>query len=217
MTHSCTQWNVDNFLPTLYKLCFLMKCCEILFSGKCFRNLVTIPAATAKCVALPVYTKEQGITFISLWPWPAFSGWFEANLCVSFSDCGWHKCGMYWSDNFSPRMPCQWYVRGGGEGKRRILIGQSVPPTPFGMAFGRLKLSPLYCIAGISWVIEDVHAMWLTCYDSCRFCHWVGHGVVMTGACRYYGFCCSWPAISVVTCHSNCLAVILYPEVTSLE
>jgi hypothetical protein len=40
-------------------------------------------------------------------------------------------------------MPCQWYVRGGGEGKRRILIGQSVPPTPFGMAFGRLKLSPL--------------------------------------------------------------------------
>jgi hypothetical protein len=45
-------------------------------------------------------------------------------------------------DNFSPRMPCQWYVRGGGEGKRRILIGQSVPPTPFGMAFGRLKLSP---------------------------------------------------------------------------
>jgi hypothetical protein len=31
------------------------------------------------------------------------------------------------------------YVSGGGEGKRRILIGQSVPPTPFGMAFGRLK------------------------------------------------------------------------------
>jgi hypothetical protein len=31
-----------------------------------------------------------------------------------------------------------------GEGKRRILIGQSVPPTPFGMAFGRLKLSPLF-------------------------------------------------------------------------
>jgi hypothetical protein len=41
-------------------------------------------------------------------------------------------------------MPCQWYVKGGGEDKRRILIGQSVPPTPFGMAFGRLKLSPLY-------------------------------------------------------------------------
>jgi hypothetical protein len=40
-------------------------------------------------------------------------------------------------------MPCQWYVRGDGEGKRRILIGQSVPSTPFGMAFGRLKLSPL--------------------------------------------------------------------------
>jgi hypothetical protein len=47
-----------------------------------------------------------------------------------------------WGDNFSPIMPCQWYVRGGGEGKRQILIGQSVPPTPFGMAFGRLKLSP---------------------------------------------------------------------------
>jgi hypothetical protein len=31
----------------------------------------------------------------------------------------------------------------GGEGKRRILIGQSFPPTPIGMAFGRLKLSPL--------------------------------------------------------------------------
>jgi hypothetical protein len=31
-------------------------------------------------------------------------------------------------DNFSPWMPCQWYVRGGGEGKRRILIGQSLPP-----------------------------------------------------------------------------------------
>jgi hypothetical protein len=46
-------------------------------------------------------------------------------------------------NNFSPRMPCQWYVRGGEEGKRWILIGQSVPPTPFGMAFGRLKLSPL--------------------------------------------------------------------------
>jgi hypothetical protein len=46
-------------------------------------------------------------------------------------------------DNFSPRMPCQWYRRGGGEGKRRILICQSVlPPPPFGMAFGRLKLSP---------------------------------------------------------------------------
>jgi hypothetical protein len=29
---------------------------------------------------------------------------------------------------------------GGGEGKQRILIGQSVPPTPIGMAFGRLKL-----------------------------------------------------------------------------
>jgi hypothetical protein len=37
-------------------------------------------------------------------------------------------------------MLCQWYVRGGGEGKRRILIGQSVPPTPFGMAFGSLKV-----------------------------------------------------------------------------
>jgi hypothetical protein len=36
-------------------------------------------------------------------------------------------CGSR-GDNFSPRMPCQWYVRGGGEGKRRILIGQSVPP-----------------------------------------------------------------------------------------
>jgi hypothetical protein len=31
---------------------------------------------------------------------------------------------------------------GGGEGKRRILIDQSILPTPFGMAFGRLKLSP---------------------------------------------------------------------------
>jgi hypothetical protein len=50
----------------------------------------------------------------------------------------------YWGDNFSPRMPFQWYVRGGGEVKRWIVIGQSVPPTPFGMAFGRLKLSPLY-------------------------------------------------------------------------
>jgi hypothetical protein len=37
-------------------------------------------------------------------------------------------------------MPCQWYVRGGGEGNRRILMGQSVPPTPIGMPFGRLKL-----------------------------------------------------------------------------
>jgi hypothetical protein len=37
----------------------------------------------------------------------------------------WH-----WGDNFSPRVPCQWHVSGagGGEGKRRILIGQSVPP-----------------------------------------------------------------------------------------
>jgi hypothetical protein len=37
-------------------------------------------------------------------------------------------------------------VRGGGEGKRLILIGQSVPPTPplLGMAFGLLlSLSPL--------------------------------------------------------------------------
>jgi hypothetical protein len=49
----------------------------------------------------------------------------------------------FWGDNFSPRMPCKWYVRGGGEGKRRILIGQPVSPSPFGMAFGRLKLSPL--------------------------------------------------------------------------
>jgi hypothetical protein len=59
---------------------------------------------------------------------------------------------MYWSDNFSPRMPCQWYVRGGGEGNRRILVG---PPTPFGMAFGRLKLSPqdsiLYNRVGWFW------------------------------------------------------------------
>jgi hypothetical protein len=44
-------------------------------------------------------------------------------------------------------MPCQWYVRGGGEGNRRILIGQSVPPTPFGMPFGRHKLSHLYNVA----------------------------------------------------------------------
>jgi hypothetical protein len=51
---------------------------------------------------------------------------------------------LYRGDNFRPRMPCQWYVRGGGEGKQRIVIGQSVPPTPFGMAFGRLKLSPQY-------------------------------------------------------------------------
>jgi hypothetical protein len=36
-------------------------------------------------------------------------------------------------------MPCEWYVRGGGEGMRRILIGQSVPPTPFGMTFGSLS------------------------------------------------------------------------------
>jgi hypothetical protein len=41
---------------------------------------------------------------------------------------------------------CHVNVRGGGEGKRRILIGQSVPPTPFGMAFGRLKLSPRYSV-----------------------------------------------------------------------
>jgi hypothetical protein len=33
-----------------------------------------------------------------------------------------------WGDNFSPRMPCQWYVRGGGEGKRRILIGPFPSP-----------------------------------------------------------------------------------------
>jgi hypothetical protein len=38
-------------------------------------------------------------------------------------------------------MPCQWYVREGGEGKRRLLIGHSVPPPLFGMAFGRFKLS----------------------------------------------------------------------------
>jgi hypothetical protein len=37
---------------------------------------------------------------------------------------------IHWGDNFSPRMPCQWYVRGGGEGKRRMLIGQSVFPLP---------------------------------------------------------------------------------------
>jgi hypothetical protein len=37
-------------------------------------------------------------------------------------------------------MPCQWYVREGGEGKRRILIGQS---ASIRMAFGRLKLSSL--------------------------------------------------------------------------
>jgi hypothetical protein len=42
-----------------------------------------------------------------------------------------------------PMVPVR-YVRGGGESKRRILIGQSVPPTPFEMAFGRLKLSPLF-------------------------------------------------------------------------
>jgi hypothetical protein len=77
------------------------------------------------------------------------------------ADCQWHVLSWYtqtvlhywylWSlwlepmnrgDNFCPRGSCQWYVRGGGEGKRRILIGQSVPPTPFGMAFGRRKLSP---------------------------------------------------------------------------
>jgi hypothetical protein len=46
-------------------------------------------------------------------------------------------------------MPCQWYVIGGGVGKLRILIGQSVPPTPFGMAFGRLKLSPLDTVCSI--------------------------------------------------------------------
>jgi hypothetical protein len=62
-----------------------------------------------------------------------------------------------WGDNFSPRMPCQWYVRGGGEGKRRILVGQSVPPTPFGMGFGRLKLSPLSSVypIDISWLSRD--------------------------------------------------------------
>jgi hypothetical protein len=47
-------------------------------------------------------------------------------------------------------MPCQWYVRGGGEGKLRILIGQSIPPTLFGMAFGRLKLSPLVSTAFVT-------------------------------------------------------------------
>jgi hypothetical protein len=52
-------------------------------------------------------------------------------------------------DNFSPRMPCQWHVRGGGEGKRRILIGQSVPHTPFGMAFGSLKLSPQFSMTRV--------------------------------------------------------------------
>jgi hypothetical protein len=67
-------------------------------------------------------------------------------------------CSVYWGDNFSPRTPCQWYVRGGGEGKRWILIGQSVPPHPFGMAFGRLKLSPLdyRCIPQISHNIDCV-------------------------------------------------------------
>jgi hypothetical protein len=55
-------------------------------------------------------------------------------------------------------MPCQWYVRGGGEGKRRILIGQSVPPTPFGMAFGRLKLPPL-----IIFPFRTLHSFGLFC------------------------------------------------------
>jgi hypothetical protein len=47
-------------------------------------------------------------------------------------------------------MPCQWYVRGGGEGKRWILIGHSVFPTPIRMAFGRLKLSPLVSKKGLN-------------------------------------------------------------------
>jgi hypothetical protein len=46
------------------------------------------------------------------------------------------------------------HVRGGEKGKRRILIGQSVPPTPFGMAFGRLKLSPLYRYSSINNLIN---------------------------------------------------------------
>jgi hypothetical protein len=72
-----------------------------------------------------------------------FRGWTSARVGYEFlvpkDWCIWHS----WGDNFSPRMSCKWYVRGGGEGKRRILIGQSVPPIPFGMTFGRLKLSPL--------------------------------------------------------------------------
>jgi hypothetical protein len=35
-------------------------------------------------------------------------------------------------------------------GKQRTLIGQAVPPTPFGVAFGRIKLSPQVLAAATS-------------------------------------------------------------------
>jgi hypothetical protein len=69
-------------------------------------------------------------------------------------------------DNFSPRMPCQWYVRGGGEGKQRILIGQSVLPTPFELAFGRLKLSPQVsssCLWCKAWPYILIWKAWKSC------------------------------------------------------
>jgi hypothetical protein len=48
-------------------------------------------------------------------------------------------------DNFIPRMPCQWHVRGGEEGTEMANAvdsdwSVSPPPTPIGMEFGRLKL-----------------------------------------------------------------------------
>jgi hypothetical protein len=69
-------------------------------------------------------------------------------------------------DNFSPRMPCQWYVRGGEEGKRRILIGQTVSPTPFGMAFGRIKLSTQALLQPKYSKISDGNEN----YKKCLFC-----------------------------------------------
>jgi hypothetical protein len=42
-------------------------------------------------------------------------------------------------------------------GKRRILTGQSVPPTPFGMTFGHLKLSPLHNCHFKNQLIKRMH------------------------------------------------------------
>jgi hypothetical protein len=46
---------------------------------------------------------------------------------------------------------CQWYVRGGWGGQAADSDWSVRSPNPFGMAFGRLTLSPLLIIFKVFW------------------------------------------------------------------
>jgi hypothetical protein len=84
----------------------------------CWWKVVQQQETSSESDPIPV---DRGVVEVGLWR-PCRCAALAVHETHYLSE-RWGAILWTWGDNFSPRMPCQWYLRRGGEGKRRILIG----------------------------------------------------------------------------------------------